>query len=627
LQPSPPPALELALMSRPRRALAILRDRAIRLDRSCRLALQCVVLVWLLAANTAPASDRAGNVYVAGELVRIELPQTWAAWRAIDIDGNEIAHGRTPAHKAELGKLPVGYFEVRQGDGPGRITAAVVAQSSATEETPIAVDAAMSWLYADPQQIRDACTLCRLAGVRWVRDRLSWPEIETARGKWADETRYERAMRIQHEAGLKILQVNHISPGWASENPAHFPADLRDVYNFYRGLARRWSGLADAIEPWNEPDIELFGGNTGCEIASFQKAACLGLKAGDPQLTVCQSVFAIDRAETLDEFRANEVYPYFDRYDLHHYVGLPAYSRAYGRHRAASGGRPMWTTEFNLPVVWADEKTKEPSDEELRVQAFRVGKVFANALHEGAQKAFYFLLGDYVERNLQYGLVHQDLTPRPAYVAFAAVGRLLNAAQPIGRVDFGNDLLKGYVFRTQVDGASKETLVAWSETVHTPIDLRQAEKAFDYLGRELHDKRLTLTRQTLYFVLPPGGSKSLNVEPPPPQAAPLGGEASPIVLQLVGQGDPHQSAFRFDNPDELQLVAYNFGRQTARGRLSVVGAAAVEHNIELAPAGRSVQRIRPDGHAQVTARIDVPHLGRAVVVGRIVSDAAGKHRQ
>ena len=119
--------------------------------------------------------------------------------------------------------------------------------------------------------------------MKWVRDRLSWPEIETARGTWAGDTRYEKAMRIEHESGLKILQVNHISPPWAAKDPRHFPDDLRDVYNFYRGLAKRWNGLADAIEPWNEPDLDIFGGHTGCEIASFQKAAFLGLKAGDPR--------------------------------------------------------------------------------------------------------------------------------------------------------------------------------------------------------------------------------------------------------------------------------------------------------------------------------------------------------
>ena len=203
---------------------------------------------------------------------------------------------------AKLGKLPVGYYELREKSGSAKVTAAVLAKSTPIEETPIALDASMSWFYPNADQVRDACTLCKLAGVRWVRDRLSWPEMEPTRGTWAGETRYERTMRIEHEAGLKILQVNHASPGWASANPAHFPDDLRDVYEFYRRLAKRWNGLADAIEPWNEADIELFGGHTGCEIASFQKAAFLGLKAGDPARPVNGAVFAIDRVETLNDF-------------------------------------------------------------------------------------------------------------------------------------------------------------------------------------------------------------------------------------------------------------------------------------------------------------------------------------
>ena len=582
-------------------------------------------LVLLAAAILAPiavGSEHPGNVYVAGEEVRVAVPAAWDVWRAIDVDGKEVGRGAAASGAAELGKLPTGYYEVRPPTGPERITAAVVAKNTPTENTPIALDAAMSWFYPEPEQIRDACTLCRLAGVTWVRDRLSWPEIETARGTWAEETRYERTMRIEHEAGLKVLQVNHISPAWATSHPARFPEDLRDVFAFYRGLAVRWKGLADAIEPWNEPDIELFGGHTGCEIASFQKAAYLGLKAGNPHQPVSGTVFAIDRAETLQEFGANEAYPYFDRYGLHHYIGLPAYPRAYGRHRAVSGGRPMWTTEFNLPVHWADEKTKEPSDEELRVQAFRVGKVFAVALNEGTEKAFYFILGDYVERNLQYGLVHHDLTPRPAYVALAAVGRLLNGAEPMGRVDLGDDLVKGYVFRTEVDGAERETLVAWSETKPTTINIRPAEKAYDYLGRDFSDARkVELTRETAFIVLPRGGSTELTVEPPPAKPAWRAGKACPVVLQLIGQGDVKQSAFRLDETNELRLAAYNFGPQAARGQLSVEGGGAEAVEIEIKPGDRQVQTISVARPGTVTVRLELGDAGTAIVSARVIAGA------
>ena len=287
------------------------------------------------------------------------------------------------------------------------------------------------------------------------------------------------------------------------------------------------------------------------------------------------------------------MYPYFDRYNLHHYIGLPAYPRAYGRHRAVSGGRPMWTTEFNLMVNWADEKTHEPSDEDLRVQGYRVGKVFSRALHEGVEKAFYFILGHYVERNLQYGLVHNDLTPRPAYVAFAAVGRLLNDAKPIGRVDFGDEKLKAYVFRTVVDGAQRETVVAWSEMQPTKVPVGSAEKVFDYLGAKCRgESECLLTRAPVFLVLPSGGSKELTVVPPPAKAKWLEGEACPVVLQLIGEGDEKQSAFLIDKSKELRLVAYNFGDEQVSGTLTMEGAIGESGSVELAPGARAERTIK-----------------------------------
>jgi hypothetical protein len=585
--------------------------------------MRLALIIVLLFARSVFASDHPGNVFVAGASVRIAVPKSWVAWRAIDIDRKEVGHGTAESGFAELGKLPVGYFEIRERDGSGLVTAAVLEKSTAADDTPIAIDAAMSWFYSDPEQIRDACKLCRMAGVKWVRDRASWPEIETARGTWAGDTRYERAMRIQHEEGLKILQVNHISPPWASNDTKRFPEDLRDVYNFYRGLAKRWKGLADAIEPWNEPDLDIFGGHTGCEIASFQKAAYLGLKAGDPEQPVNAAVFAIDRPETLNEFGANEVYPYFDRYSLHHYKKLEKYPELYGRHRAVNGGRPMWTTEFNLTIFWADEKTHEPSEEDLRVQAFRVSKVFAEALHEGPEKLFYFILGHYVERNLQYGLVHTDLTPRPGYVAFAAVGRLFNAAEPIGRVDLGDEKLKGYVFRTIVDGSERETLVAWSETKPTTIEFPPFERAYDYLGRQLPGARkIELTRAPVYLVLSRGGSKQLRIAPPPKQTKWRDGKASPVVLQLRGKGDVNHSAFQLNDTKQIRLVVYNFGDTSTNGQLNVEGATGATGQIRIGPGKREERTLTANGPGKLTVRLDMGGAGHALVSAKLVNAPA-----
>ena len=54
---------------------------------------------------------------------------------------------------------------------------------------------------------------------------------------------------------------------------------------------------------------------------------------------------------------------------------------------------------------------------------------YACAIHEGAQAVFYFILPHFVEGQTQFGVMRPDLTPRPAFVALAAAGRLLADAQ------------------------------------------------------------------------------------------------------------------------------------------------------------------------------------------------------
>ena len=82
-------------------------------------------------------------------------------------------------------------------------------------------------------------------------------------------------------------------PAWAGRSSKHFPEDLRDIYQFLRHTAARWKGRVQAFEPWNEADIDMFGGHTGAEMASLQKAAYLGLKAGNPDVIALRDAFLV----------------------------------------------------------------------------------------------------------------------------------------------------------------------------------------------------------------------------------------------------------------------------------------------------------------------------------------------
>ena len=540
----------------------------------------------ILAAPRAipsPLPDHPGNVYLAGEFIGVTLPVLdLATWRVTDYDGKTVAEGRTTSGRAEFGSLAVGWYEVRwgEGDSPNQRASLAVLQPLAAptpETSPIGIDVAMAWFYKEPQMPAVA-NLCALAGVNWVRDRLSWGEVEKKRGEITPApTKYDASARIQSEAGLRVLQVNHSSPSWANPNHKRFPEDLRDAYRFHREMARRWAGQVVAFEPWNEADIDMFGGHTGAEMASMQKASYLGLKAGNPQVVACQNVFASANKAILADLAANQAWPYFDTFNLHHYAKADDYPGIYAAFRTASAGRPLWTTEFSMPVHWAgDASRKEPSDADLRVQSERVAKVFAAALHEGSQAAFYFLLPHYVEGQTQFGIVRPDLTPRPAYVALAAVGRLLADARPLGRLKDVPQNVRAFLFRAKPDGEEREVLVAWTAEGAAEIALPVAPLAvYDHFGRP-RPGPVALSPAPVLAVFATGAAAKMTLDPspqPPPRAA---GDPSPVVLQAVWpteRTDLKRSAYRIaaGKAETISVYVYNFSAKPVEGTFEVAG--------------------------------------------------------
>jgi len=591
-------------------------------------------------AVPAPLPSHPGNVFLDGE--DIVVPLSNGAWQLLDVDDRVIAAVDATNEKAALGKLPVGFYRLRREDSADDWVSLAVLRAlrvPTPDTSPVAVDVAMSWFYP-PETMPDVANLCALAGVNWVRDRLAWREIEPQRGVFAENTRYDAAAKAQSAAGLKVLQVNHSSPGWANPDHRRFPLDLRDCYNFHRHIARRWAGQVLAFEPWNEADIQVFGGHTGAEMASLQKAAYWGIKAGNPDAAACLNVFASHNRAQLEEIRANETWPYFETFNLHHYAAFDAYPSLYADFREVSGGRPLWVTECAMPLRWSgDEAKKELSDEDLKEQARRLVKVFAGSLHEGSRATFYFLLPHYVEGPTQFGIIRPDLTPRPAYVALAAVGRLLADARPMGRVK--HERYRIYGFSAMPDGTPRTVLVAWSDQGSGPYSLPKAPKeSYDHLGRSLppaKDVELTAAPQYFLFESQPYAASDLELSPPPPEA--LAGRPCPVVFQAVwpeSATDLKQSAYRIPaNGTEIPVYVYHFGEGTASGRVHVDVPNGWTFDLpspaELQPGERLEWSLRlqpPHGiGADVhTIRVwgDFAELGRAVLSFRVVVEDTEK---
>jgi hypothetical protein len=591
-----------------------------------------------------PLASHPGNIFLAGKQVSVAAPSGGAgSWRAMDYEGKTVAEGQ--GGHAELGKLPVGYYELAWSEGvvSNRVSLGVLEPLRAPTPltSPIGIDVAMAWFFPKESMAAPA-NLCALAGMNRVRDRLSWPELEPKRGEFAADTRYDASAQAQVAAGLKVLQVGHASPPWASPNPMHFPPDLRDIHAFCREMARRWHGQIEAFEPWNEADIKEFGGHTGSEMATLQKAAYLGLKAGNPKVIACLNVFAIHRAATLADFGANEAWPYFDTFNLHHYEQLQGYPKLYADFRAVSGGKPMWVTECSVRVKWqGDERLKELSEADLRLQGERVTKTYVLALHQGAGAVFYFMLPHYSEGLVQYGLLHSDLTPRPGYLALAAVGRLLADARPLGRVELTNNAGQGYCFSARPDGQAAEVLVVWAQG-EASLELPSAPLAcFDHLGRPVlvAGKVLKVGPAPLYAVLAKGSHPALL--PPPKPAKLLPGKPGPLVLQaLLPEASIvlDRSAYKIPGgrTNAVPVFLYNFGAKKARGRLSLTvpegWKGELPHEVEVAPGERKELTLNlacagTNGWSQASIRItgDFGAEGRPVLAVRFVPESKPEH--
>ena len=375
-------------------------------------------------------------------------------------------------------------------------------------------------------------------------------------------------------------------------------------------MARRWKGSVKAIEPWNEADWPQFGGHTGAEMASFQKAAYWGLKAGNPHTIVCQNVFANYFPEVIADFHDNQAWPYFDTLNFHHYWSLDGLPTYYAQFREISGGRPMWVTECNFihglsaEGLAADEKFHDFSPEGLRRQAAHLIQIFAVSIQGGSAATFWFMFPNYSEGQTQFGVIRADMTPRPSYLALAAAGRLLANAKPLGRLKSANKDFWGYLFRAEPDGMEQVVLVAWTAKGTETITLPATPVAvFDTIGREQKPVGTTcqVTNAPVIALFPVGLQNQFEYEPasaPPPRVE---GKPSPVVLQAVWPAEKstwpwveglHSHYWIGSNgPEKMPVALYNFGDKEAQGHLTVRGPKDWRISIQQEVAIKPMERV------------------------------------
>ncbi|NUQ01543.1 MAG: cellulase family glycosylhydrolase, partial [Armatimonadetes bacterium] len=316
-------------------------------------------MTWLCLAATALAAatlstDHFANVLVGAEPLRVTVVGGGAV-ELRNLAGDCLERREAGDGAVDFGPRPPGYYEVVAGETRLPVVVLVDPARRVPGDSRLATDNAMSWL-VKPEQHAAMARLLRQVGVSWVRERLSWGEVQPQPETWQWKGRTDSATDALAAEGLRVFNVFHGVPGWsrADRNSKAPPDDLRVIHRFARTLAEHYAGKTAAWEVWNEPDISFFA-RTADECAAFQKAAFLGFRAVDPELLVLGPSMAHGVAPFAEHLLANGLAHYADRWNYHIYAEPSQYA---ARHRgfvdllrAHGAALPSWVTEAGDRVM------------------------------------------------------------------------------------------------------------------------------------------------------------------------------------------------------------------------------------------------------------------------------------
>jgi hypothetical protein len=287
------------------------------------------------------------------------------------------------------------------------------------------------------------------------------PKIAASGAGWVrgfDESQLEGVLTTAAANNLKVSGILQ----WAPEGtPLAFPiADLPGWRAHVTGLVRDAGARVRYWEVWNEPPnfTEI---KTPEAYATIVRAAYEAAKAVDPDVQIglaAQSVNLNFLADALDAGAAG----HFDYVTVHPYetLGLvesgwepqylsivPTIRKLLADKSPAQASVPVIFTEIGEPV---QGRITEALQADTLVKAYVLG------LAQGVARIHWFepLDGD----SGPFGVLHNDLSERPSYVALKTlVGNLGVVPRYEGHVLLDGECC-GFVFRT----ASTRTLVAWT---------------------------------------------------------------------------------------------------------------------------------------------------------------------
>lgn len=329
------------------------------------------------------------------------------------------------------------------------------------------------------------------AGARWQRVLFYWDAIQPEwNGQWLpNRFATDAVIKNELDRGFKVVGQIGNPPRWATGEgsvPRNLSLALDDPNNnwtrFVRQLATTYAGRVDTWIIWNEPDIRpgqpgSTWNGTDAEYWLLLKSAYKTIKAANPRATVAfagttywadagegRKLFVervLEIAARDPEARANGFF--FDVLPFHIYASSYKVYEVGRTYREILGkfglDKPICLNETNM-VPHDDPHAKVAragARGTLEEQANFVLQAVALSRAAGVERIHFYKMQDGpIEGGEPYGLVRNDRSPRPAYIALQTAARHLLAE---GKVSYQNE---AGVARVILDAGRRRTTIAWA---------------------------------------------------------------------------------------------------------------------------------------------------------------------
>ena len=410
-----------------------------------------------------------------------------------------------------------------------------------------------TWGTVPPADMKRELDLLAAAGATAVRTEISWSSLETD-GKGRYSAWYvERIDSFVAEArarGIEVIATLWSTPCWASTAPEdakrgcsgawwdrevsrYAPRDAADYADAAAWVARRWGSRLAALEVWNEPNIPahrfLIADDNARAYAALLKGAYPRIKEAAPGLPVLGGALAYSDERFLERLYELGAKGSFDGLSLHPYnewrdpddpwkpewrmytflTGVPAMHAVLRAH--GDGDKALWLTELGFSSCGDGDRwcVNERQQAEYVADSLRIVRdwpfVRAATIYNLRNKG-----SDPRDREHQFGMLHQDFTPKPAFAAFARA-----LAHPPAE----SGAPAGAESQVQILGHRLLGVRRAAPRLRLRLRCRRARARAGCVGRvqvavRARRSRRLASRAKRRFAIPPGATRSFDVRLP-----------------------------------------------------------------------------------------------------------------